>query len=532
MSAALRLVASALFATFTLVGWISTAHAEPPVSKAGGSATFAVIVGNNRSVDEGVTPLRYADDDAARYQDLFRRLGARTYLLTRLDDNTRALHPQAAAEAGEPRRATFDRVMTDLARDVSQAASRGVATVVYFVYAGHGDVKNGQGYVTLEDARLTGPELLHAFSKVPATRIHVVVDACASYFLAVGRGPGGERRPLGEVRAASLGDDPRIGMLLSTSSARESHEWEGFEGGVFSHEVRSGLYGAADADRDGEITYREMAAFVARANAAIPSEKYRPDVFARAPQGTSTLADIREGLRRRVVIDGSHAGHYVLEDGRGVRIADAHNASGLEMSLIAPVSPAPVYLRRIDDEHEYALPREGEVLALADLPVAERTTLARGAAHDSFGLVFSLPFSQADVSSYTPALSVPPSPSEDSTRRADSKVGWRRPLAYGALGLSVVGVGAGVTTLVMAHGESNGSSSAESQKSAIERNDRIATLNTASAISFAAGGVFAAASAFLFLWPGAPARASAPAASLVSVSPESNGFRAMVRGTF
>ena len=52
-----------------------------------------------------------------------------------------------------------------------------------------------------------------------------------------------------------------VGLLLSTSSARESHEWSGFESGVFSHEVRSGLYGAADADGDGRVSYAEIAAF-------------------------------------------------------------------------------------------------------------------------------------------------------------------------------------------------------------------------------------------------------------------------------
>src|SRR5437762_3404086 len=82
---------------------------------------------------------------------------------------------------------------------------------------------------------------------------------------------------------------PRVGLLLSSSSHRESHEWDGFEAGVFSHEVRSGLYGAADADGDGEVTYREIAAFVARADAAIPNERFRPQVYAHAPTHAPAL---------------------------------------------------------------------------------------------------------------------------------------------------------------------------------------------------------------------------------------------------
>jgi hypothetical protein len=132
-----------------------TRRRDPAVRWAAGSkATFALIIGANKSVDENLAPLKYADDDAARYFDLFRLLGARTYLLSRLDENTQRLHPQTAAETDEPKRAAFDRAAADLARDVAQASARGLSTVVYIVYAGHGDVKNGQGYITLEDARV------------------------------------------------------------------------------------------------------------------------------------------------------------------------------------------------------------------------------------------------------------------------------------------------------------------------------------------------------------------------------------------
>ncbi|HVH45972.1 MAG TPA: caspase family protein, partial [Labilithrix sp.] len=259
-------------------------------------ASFALVVGSNLSVDPELAPLKYADDDAARYFDLFRLLGARTYLLARLDDNTRRLHPQAAAEAVEPRRAQLERAVSQLAADVVQASARNVRTVVYVVYAGHGNVKDGQGYLTLEDARVTGTDLAEIVRRIPATRVHVIADACASYFLAHARGPGGQRRPLAGFRSSALADDPRVGLLLSTSSARESHEWDAFQSGVFSHEVRSGLYGAADADGDGVVSYSEIAAFVARAGSAVPNEKYRPEVYARPPGGSETLLEIRGAI--------------------------------------------------------------------------------------------------------------------------------------------------------------------------------------------------------------------------------------------
>ena len=73
------------------------ARAEP-------TASFALIVGVNQGADRELPKLRYADDDAARYQDLFRLLGARTHVLARIDENTARLHAQAAAEAAPPTR--------------------------------------------------------------------------------------------------------------------------------------------------------------------------------------------------------------------------------------------------------------------------------------------------------------------------------------------------------------------------------------------------------------------------------------------
>src|SRR5262249_25938402 len=122
-------------------------------------ALFAVIVGSNASVDTELQPLKYADDDAARYADLFRLLRARTYLLTRPDENTARLHPEAAAEARLPRAAELDTTLAAARADVARARARGAETLVYFLFAGHGSVRNGEGYLGLEDARLTGRDL-------------------------------------------------------------------------------------------------------------------------------------------------------------------------------------------------------------------------------------------------------------------------------------------------------------------------------------------------------------------------------------
>src|SRR4051794_26834611 len=246
MRRALPLLAGALLVPIS-------ARAEEPTEE---YASFALILGVNKSVDADVAQLRYADDDAARYLDLFRSLGARSYVLTRPDANTRRLHPQVAAEAMLPVRSDFDRATALLAADVAQARQRGVKTVLYFVYAGHGNVKEGKGYLALEDGRIDANELeTQLLGRIPADQTHIIVDACYSYFLTLERGPGGQRHDIhGFSQFGGLAQKDNVGLLLSTSSARESHEWSGVESGVFSHEVRSGLYGAADVDGNGRVS--------------------------------------------------------------------------------------------------------------------------------------------------------------------------------------------------------------------------------------------------------------------------------------
>ena len=470
-------------------------------------ATFALIIGSNISVDRDVRPLKYADDDAANYLDLFRVLGARTYLLSRLDDNTRRLHPQAAAEAAEPNRAALERATAQIATDVAQAQARQVETVLYVVYAGHGNVYDGQGYITLEDMRISGSDLAHLVARIPATNVHIIVDACASYYLAYTRGPGGERRPLSGFQDATLIGDPRVGLLLSTSSARESHEWDGFQAGVFSEEVRSGLYGAADANGDGQVSYREIAAFVNRANAAIPNDRFRPNIYARAPRETDMLIDLRHGLERRLEIDGVHAGHYSVEDARGVRLLDLHNSAGQAVNIVRPSPSGPLYVHRTEDGVEFTLPATPQILTLGDLQTNEARVATRGADQEAFRLLFSLPFDRSVVDAYVePGVEdAPPFPSAEQRPKAGRilRPAWRSVVGWSSLGLGGAALSAGAILSVAAGMEASGAPARPSQAEAAQRNSHISAFETGATAGYVFGGVAVAAGAALLFWPDA-----------------------------
>ena len=369
---------------------------EPADTK---TSVFALVVGVNRPLDAGTQPLRYADDDAIRYGELFRAVGADTVVLAHPDRNTRRLHSDEARAARAPTQRALFAAAAEFGRKVRLARLAGHRTAFYFAYAGHGQARGQAGVITLEDAELGGPLLLaEVVDRVGAERSHLIVDACYSFFALLGRSAGGRVEPRqGFSRLGGLAEREDVGLFLSTSSARESHEWGAYQAGVFSHEVRSGLHGAADVDQDGVVTYVELAAFVDRANAAIVNEQFRPEPFVRPPSGAAALLDLRPAQVGRIEVDEQHRGHHYLEDPLGVRWLDFHNAGALR--ILRPTA-ARLYLRRASEDREFVLP-EGEptvdtsLLVLRDAQVA-----ARGAAHDVFRQLFALPFGQRAVADY------------------------------------------------------------------------------------------------------------------------------------
>ena len=400
--------------------------------------------------------------------------------------------------------------MAELAEAVSTARQRGQHPVLFFIYAGHGNTAGSEAYLALEDARLTGLEIERAvIDRVRAESTHLIVDACYSYFLAYGRGPGGSRRELhGFAPVEGLARRDDVGLLLSTTVARESHEWEGFQAGVFSHEVRSGLSGAADFDGDGEVSYRELAAFVSRANAAIPNERFRPEVFARPPQNSTTLLDLRGGPAHRLLVGASApADHYVLEDGRGVRLADFHNTGGHPLSVLLGASDVPIYLRRASDGREVVIPLDRPLVDLSGLPLEEPRFAVRGAAHDAFSLVFVLPFDDEAFASYVPSVNrvVDAQPSPTPLPR------WRRRAAVGAGALCGASASAAILLAVSAHSLAAEARAAPSQAETAALDARLRTRRT---WTEAAGGLAASsaiAGALLWFWPTSMVR---PAASV------------------
>ena len=360
--------------------------------------TFALVVGVNRAAHKGQAPLRYADDDAVLFHRLMSTLGS-SQLLTDLDEDSKRLHGHPKGMLRPTRKnllAALDKVLDR----VAASQQSGGRPTLYFMYSGHGDVKNNEGYLTLADGVFTARDLEKTLlQRSRAVSNHVIIDACKSFYMVHPKRAGGTRQPIGRPfhRARSLAQGyPETGFLLSTSSAQSSHEWEKFQAGVFSHEVRSGLIGAADVNGDGQVTYNEIWAFIHVANREIPNARFRPTIFMEPPRGDGSRVLLTNRKRKNTTplpIQPRRAGRYVLEDLDGIRLADLNAGASLTTTLWLPTGRR-LYLHDLARAREFLIPAQGRPSSLGALQQRPSRHRDKGAALDAFGRIFSLPFNQ------------------------------------------------------------------------------------------------------------------------------------------
>jgi uncharacterized caspase-like protein len=366
---------------------------------------FALIVTSNHGAS-GTTPdLHYADDDGVKYLELFRMLApeANVLLHTELDRDTERLYPWARAVARPPTRAAVSASIADLASRVGAVTRAGGAAELYFVFAGHGDVDAGVGFLELQDARFTSQDLEAMLRTIAATQSHVILDSCNSFFVISARKPGG--RPVATTAdlARSLSERwPNVGVFLSTSSEAEVFEWSELQAGIFSHAVRSGLSGAADANGDGVVSYEELRTFVSVASTQIKNPLYRPKVFARGPGANpaAPLVSLAGAHGTALRIDGPEI-RLTLRDADEIPLVDLHKEDGAVVTVRLPdrwaahaaveqrdASARAQVLRRFS--LEAAHPAE-KPIALAELTPAAPLGETRGAS-DVFRMLFAVPF--------------------------------------------------------------------------------------------------------------------------------------------
>jgi hypothetical protein len=403
---------------------------------------YTIAIGNNAPpvAEKQLAPLRYADDDAIRYMELFGRLPGRAWLLSVLDERSARRHPEWVKRAQTPSLSKLRELVTTIVQLARKDVARGAEPVVFLTFSGHGAMtEQGEYYLALSDAPLTRTVLYdEILEPLKALEVHLIIDSCHAGGVVGVRGAFDhelEAKPVELARADkdallsrySLARFPNVGVLVATTSGQEAHEWSHIEAGVFTYELSSALLGAADVNGDLRVEYGEVAAFVAAANQRIPNPDAVPELLARAPSAkSSVLLDLTQ-LERTLVLTGKPArlGKFYIELSDGQRWLEAHLPADGRMALALPLQSGS-FLRTDDSEAEIPTPASRIVrvdsLKFAPLSVASRGSIERALREklfaEPFGVAYYRQFAQTsalpavdlgaaprDVPSYTGAAS-------------------------------------------------------------------------------------------------------------------------------
>ncbi len=427
-----RFVSSALF--LALAGapvsasasvWAPPAAPGAPVlartAPAERTERFALVIGSNRTLDRKQAVLRYADDDAVKIASALREAGVDVELLAGLDHDSQQTYEDLSPR---PVAATRERVLarwSALRQRMKDAKDGGAEVELVFFYSGHGDVgPDGQGFLTLDDGKLTRSDLFGKILKhSPADHNHVLVDACRSEQFVLSRGKGWKSDDAGPQYAQKveryldehhLGAYPSTGVVLAHSVDQQTHEWERYRGGIFTHELVSGLRGGADLNGDGQIEYSEIGAFVSAANSSVEDPRARLQVVVKPPidDERQPLLVHRDLLGARVLyVDGGEADLYTVEDTKGVRLADLRRSG--ERPAYVRLPPGELFVVREHGGAESTTREESTIAAdkngivrTKDLVFRPTTQQARGSLDAALRAgLFATPFGPGYYSGFT-----------------------------------------------------------------------------------------------------------------------------------
>lgn len=484
------------------------------------TVSYAIAIGNNAPPTPSLPTLRYADDDAVRYYQLFGRVAERASLLTVLDATSQRRYP--ALRPALPTRANLAEVVADYAARMADDVRRGDRPVLYLTFSGHGAAADdGTPYLALLDGALTRERLYgEIIGKLPAAYVHLIVDACNAGAVVGVRGPvelesRAVELTLSERLAIDQGEQrawPTVGVVLAATAGQEAHEWSQLEAGVFSHEVISGLLGAADANRDGLIEYSELAAFIASANRAIADPRAAPQVIARPPASDRRAPLLAlDALQNTIYLtgDASTLGHFYVELANGQRYLDANVATQVRLAL---PNDASIYIRTATREAAIAARRAG--VAIADLQFRPLALQSRGSVDVAYRLgLFRHTYGDAYYAGFVdssglPSVSFAPPPTGSvRVTRADVAKSAARPTVHAPsralpLGLAIGGGVAGATAIIsgaLAYDAWRDNRDTQIQRDARDAMDRyhrdLAISITSSVLAIGAGA------ASYWLWP-------------------------------
>ncbi len=367
--------------------------------------TYVLAIGNDAvpvGASAGLTPLRYADDDAARVFQLGQSFAQSNTLLSVLDAESQARFPDAARAALPPTLWELRAVLHDLRNQLLADRQAGRTSSLLFFFSGHGSNGPEGAALALLDGGITRQVLYGEILTLPVTHIHLIVDACHAEAVVRPRDASAAAVDVSAdeaqrwVERETLARFPNVGAVLATSPEQQTHEWDRYQAGVFSHEVLSGLRGAADVNGDHQIEYSELHAFIAAANREVRDPRARPEVLVHAPPIDLRAPLVRLDAMRGVAWAsfGATDAPVWLETANGERLVDGFVEAGHRMRVAVP-GFMPLFYRTQAGEALVQI-ATGKEIKLDTLRVSASSVRARGALASSLDDgVFAVPFGPA-----------------------------------------------------------------------------------------------------------------------------------------
>jgi len=391
-----------------LLGLLALGAAQRALAE---TRVYSVHVGiNDPPAATALHPLRYADDDAARFYSFVKPFARKSKLLSLLDGESQKRFPLLARLSGAPSYQNLVDTLSQLAVRMKADRAAGHSVVFYFSYSGHGYTVGSETQLMLLEKPIDRSFLETFIMTLPADSIHLFIDACHAEGLVIPRGViqkevSAVTRPLSDEERSSLLQEtllskhPHVGALLATTAENQAQEWSRIQAGVFTHELLSALAGAADINGDSQIAYSEVAAFIAAANRAVRDPRASPKVVSIPPRIDRNLPILsQKWIHTAAVLEGelSSSFHFFIETGDGIRILDAHPEPGMFMRLLVPADEQ-LWLRTEKMEASFES-KAGEAVPLGTLrfqradSVAMRGSVSQSLEQGLFSSAFGLSY--------------------------------------------------------------------------------------------------------------------------------------------
>jgi len=326
---------------------------------------FALLVGVNDG-GPGRARLRYAVTDASSFGNVLEELGG--------------VLPQDRLMMLEGDRAALEQALARFKAMVAAAKSPGARTEALIYYSGHSDEEG----LLLHKDRFGYRELRQALEQLPADVRIAILDSCASGTLA--RQKGGVRRPAFLVDTSSAVRGHAI--LTSSSEDEVSQESDRIGGSFFTHNLVSGLRGAADSTGDGRVTLHEAYQFafhetLARTERTRAGAQHPAYDIELAGTGELVMTDLRTTSAVLVVGEGVEGRLYVRDE-PGRLVVELNKLAGRATELgLQPGRYTVMRESRGASSQAVLMVGDGARTVLADaafVPVMGELTASRGGA--------------------------------------------------------------------------------------------------------------------------------------------------------